>query len=145
MAISHADSISADAAIGLNVKTMDGLEQLFIGAAVILMVVSLAYLVTIVVIRRRSIREGLVDEAELQEVEFPQVLKPGSPDSYIPRGFEALGLSASATPEEIRVAFRRLALQVHPDHGGNSEDFMRLQEDFEHALSHAERHTLHAV
>jgi hypothetical protein len=113
--------------------------------AAFLLVVSLAHLVTIVMIRRRATREGLVEEAELEDVEFAQVLRPGSPDSYIPRGFEALGLPASATPDEVRAAFRRLALQVHPDHGGNTEDFMRLQADFEHALSHAERHSVSAV
>jgi hypothetical protein len=124
---------------------MDRLEQLVIGVAAILLAVSFAHLVTIVMIRRRSTHEGLVDEVELEGVEFPQVLKPGSPDSYIPRGFAALGLPANATPEEVRAAFRQLALQVHPDHGGNTEDFIRLQADFEHALSHAERHSVFAV
>ena len=124
---------------------MDRLEQLLIGVAAILLVVSFAHLVTMLIIRRRATCDGLVDEVELEGVEFPQVLKPGSPDSYLPRGFEALGLPANATPDEVRAAFRHLALQVHPDHGGNTEDFMRLQADFEHAQSHAERHSVSAV
>ena len=105
---------------------MDRFEQLFIGVAAILLVVSFAHLATILIIRRRATCDGLVDEVELEGVEFPQILKPGSPDSYIPRGFEALGLQVGATPDEIRTAFRHLAIQVHPNHGGNAEDFVRF-------------------
>lgn len=124
---------------------MDRLEQLFIGVAAILLVASFADLVMILIIRRRETCDALVDEVELEGVEFPHILKPGSPDSYIPRGFEALGLPANATPDEVRAAFRHLALQAHPDHGGNTKDFTRLQADFECALSHAERHVASAV
>jgi hypothetical protein len=124
---------------------MDRLELLFLGFAAITVVVSLAHLVTILIVRRRVTTEGLVDEAELEGIEFPQILKPGLPENVFPRGFESLGLHADATADEIRAAYRHLAIQVHPDHGGDAEDFMRLQEDFEHALSHAERHSSQAV
>ena len=37
-----------------------------------------------------------------------------------------LGVSATATAEEIKLAFRRLALQHHPDKGGSSAEFQRI-------------------
>lgn len=124
---------------------MNRLEQLFLGFAAVTVAVALAHLVTILIVRRRVVTEGLVDEAELEAVEFPQILKPGLPENVLPRGFESLGLHADATADEIRAAYRHLVIQVHPDHGGDAEDFMRLQEDFEHALAHAERHSVQAV
>ncbi|MDG2382134.1 MAG: J domain-containing protein [Pirellulaceae bacterium] len=47
-------------------------------------------------------------------------------------------LQLSATPgcteEEIKAAYRGLAQQLHPDHGGDAERFRRLQQDYEVAL-----------
>jgi hypothetical protein len=45
--------------------------------------------------------------------------------------YEALGLSASATWTEIKTAYRKLALETHPDHGGSDEAFCRVREAFE--------------
>jgi len=52
-----------------------------------------------------------------------------------PRCCEVLGLEGSATVETIKAAYRRLAKECHPDHGGNVEDFKRLQEAYEMAMS----------
>jgi curved DNA-binding protein CbpA len=42
-----------------------------------------------------------------------------------------LGLASSAEPEEIRAAYRRRALKVHPDHSGGASDlFVDLQEAY---------------
>lgn len=42
-----------------------------------------------------------------------------------------LGLGSSAEPEEIRAAYRRRALELHPDHsGGASDPFVDLQEAY---------------
>jgi HJR/Mrr/RecB family endonuclease len=42
-----------------------------------------------------------------------------------------LGVSQSASNEEIRAAFRRLSLQVHPDRGGSAALFRHVEEAYE--------------
>lgn len=41
--------------------------------------------------------------------------------------FAILGISSGASTEDIHRAFRRLALETHPDRGGNAEDFIRVK------------------
>ncbi len=41
-----------------------------------------------------------------------------------------LGVGADATPQEIKEAYRRLAMQHHPDRGGDVEAFRRVQEAY---------------
>ena len=45
--------------------------------------------------------------------------------------YEVLGVVPSATLAELRSAFRRRALMVHPDKGGSSEEFRRVMFAFE--------------
>ena len=52
-----------------------------------------------------------------------------------PLCLEALGLDDTATPDQVLSAYRQLARDVHPDHGGNPKDFKRLQSNFEQALA----------
>lgn len=40
---------------------------------------------------------------------------------------ETLGVAADASFDEIRAAYRRLAMKHHPDRGGDIEDFRRIQ------------------
>ncbi len=40
--------------------------------------------------------------------------------------FAILGLPKSASPDDIRRAFRRLALETHPDRGGDATSFIRV-------------------
>jgi molecular chaperone DnaJ len=45
--------------------------------------------------------------------------------------FAILGVTSSASPDEIRSAYRRLAKEFHPDHfEGGSERFLELQEAY---------------
>lgn len=45
--------------------------------------------------------------------------------------YEELGLSASATDEEIRQKYKSLAQQHHPDRGGDEEKFKRIKFAYE--------------
>jgi DnaJ-class molecular chaperone len=41
--------------------------------------------------------------------------------------YQTLGVGKGATPEDIKKAYRRMAAQHHPDRGGNTEDFQKIQ------------------
>ncbi len=45
--------------------------------------------------------------------------------------YQILGVSANAGQEEVKKAFRRLSLKHHPDKGGNSGQFQRVNEAYQ--------------
>ncbi len=45
--------------------------------------------------------------------------------------YEVLGVSKTASADEIKKAFRRAAVEHHPDRGGNEEKFKELNEAYE--------------
>jgi DnaJ-domain-containing protein 1 len=45
--------------------------------------------------------------------------------------YAVLGLSPNATMDEVKKAHRRLAMQHHPDRGGDAATFRKIQEAFE--------------
>ncbi len=45
--------------------------------------------------------------------------------------YEVLGVGKNASPDEIKKAFRRLAVKHHPDRGGSEEDFKEINEAYE--------------
>jgi molecular chaperone DnaJ len=45
--------------------------------------------------------------------------------------YEVLGIGRDASPDEIKKAFRRAAVQHHPDRGGNEEKFKEVNEAYE--------------
>mmetsp|Transcript_4851 Transcript_4851/g.30951 ORF Transcript_4851/g.30951 Transcript_4851/m.30951 type:complete len:188 (+) Transcript_4851:1833-2396(+) len=47
---------------------------------------------------------------------------------------QVLGVAPSATPSEIKDAYRKLVMIHHPDRGGDQETFLRIQKSYE-ALS----------
>ena len=51
--------------------------------------------------------------------------------------YDVLGVSRTASQDEIKAAFRRLALEHHPDKGGDPEKFKKYNEAYQ-ALSNTE-------
>lgn len=45
--------------------------------------------------------------------------------------YEILGVSKSATADEIKRAYRKLALKHHPDRGGDHDEFTKLSEAYQ--------------
>lgn len=54
------------------------------------------------------------------------------------RCFESLGLPDSATTDEVKRAWRQLAMTHHPDRGGDPSEFDRLRKLYDEALAVAE-------
>lgn len=47
-----------------------------------------------------------------------------------------LGVDTSAGADEIKRAFRKKALQLHPDQGGDEQAFLELKAAFEYLVTH---------
>ena len=52
--------------------------------------------------------------------------------------YDVLGVEQNASDEEIKKAFRKLAVKYHPDHGGDEEKFKEISEAYE-TLSNPEK------
>ena len=52
--------------------------------------------------------------------------------------FDRLELPPSATPREVRSAYRERVKEVHPDHGGDPAEFRRLRAAYATAKDHLE-------
>jgi hypothetical protein len=56
--------------------------------------------------------------------------QPKTPDCLV-----QLGLKLPCTAGDVKQAYRRMAKQYHPDAGGEGQQFVTLQRNFEQALS----------
>eukprot|EP00450_Noctiluca_scintillans_P003334 CAMPEP_0194481016 /NCGR_PEP_ID=MMETSP0253-20130528/3622_1 /TAXON_ID=2966 /ORGANISM="Noctiluca scintillans" /LENGTH=837 /DNA_ID=CAMNT_0039320471 /DNA_START=52 /DNA_END=2565 /DNA_ORIENTATION=+ len=62
----------------------------------------------------------------------PPITTSDGQSSQQSRGhYDTLGIMRSATLPEVRTAYRRRALNTHPDKGGRPEEFLRVAEAFE--------------
>lgn len=48
--------------------------------------------------------------------------------------YDTLNLAPSATPEEIKLAYKRLVMRLHPDRGGDPAEFQKVQRAYERLL-----------
>lgn len=62
---------------------------------------------------------------------------PVDPGPLTPECLAILGLAPPVTEEDVKQAFLEKVKTSHPDHGGNAQQFMRLQEAFEQATEYA--------
>ena len=62
------------------------------------------------------------------------VLRAGQPSAAM----KSFGLSDQASPADVLGAYRQRALELHPDRGGDPNEFKRLQRNFERAMAYAE-------
>jgi hypothetical protein len=77
----------------------------------------------------RSLRRALVV--------VTQAISPGTPSwagQDRPPCLQALDLAMPCTEEEVLAAYRRRVKTLHPDRGGDLQQFLRLQKHFEQAM-----------
>eukprot|EP00434_Breviolum_minutum_P034723 symbB.v1.2.030737.t1/scaffold3495.1/size92607/7 len=53
--------------------------------------------------------------------------------------YDRLGVQPTATDSEIRSSYKRLALQLHPDKGGDPDKFKLMKEAYEVLSNHQKR------
>ncbi|MFB6180031.1 MAG: J domain-containing protein [Halorientalis sp.] len=94
----------------------------------------------------RSETEAVLVEHELPGVALGYRLPFETPDISFDESGEldpreaahaVLGLPVEATVEEIRTAYREKVKEVHPDHGGDEDEFKRVREAYTTARKHA--------
>lgn len=54
--------------------------------------------------------------------------------SKLDTALKFLGLTKSATKDDVKKAYRRLAKKYHPDMGGNKNDFIKLKEHYDYVM-----------
>lgn len=60
--------------------------------------------------------------------------RPPAPDEQRASLWSVLGVGPDASAEEVKRAYRKRALEAHPDRGGDPEVFRRVQRAYEQAL-----------
>ncbi len=80
----------------------------------------------------RSLRRALVVVTGYR-TDLPEWMR-----KHTPRCLLALGLVMPCTAEDVLAAYRRKVKTLHPDHGGDRREFLRLQAHFEEAMAFVE-------
>lgn len=66
-------------------------------------------------------------------------IRPRKAGGNQPSVWHTLGLTPAATLSDIKTAYRKRALEEHPDRGGTDEGFRKLQAAYESALARRTR------
>lgn len=108
---------------------------LFLAALILLPLTG--YWLTVLDIRAymRALRGVLI------RISSPVSSRPSWLDKGTPPCLRALGLEWPCTEEDVKVAYRRLAKELHPDHGGDIHRFLRLHEQLEQANHYVRQRT----
>ena len=95
----------------------------------------LGYVAMVIDFRRylRSLRRALVVVSQAMPV------LPYWALMQRPACLRALGLELPVTEEDVLAAYREQAKTMHPDRGGDLQEFLRLQKHFEQAMHIAQR------
>jgi hypothetical protein len=64
---------------------------------------------------------------------------PGARPTTPQSAWTTLRLAPGASLAEVRKAFRQLARETHPDHGGNADDFRAVQQAYERLVDKVTR------
>ncbi len=64
----------------------------------------------------------------------PNAARPAPRPSGAASVWSVLGLTAKASAEEVKAAYKRRALELHPDRGGDAAQFRGLHAAYEEAL-----------
>lgn len=78
--------------------------------------------------------QGWGDDVEEDEPQYDTA----PPPSTVADAYAALDLEPGVTADDVKKRFRELALQHHPDVGGDEEDFKRINAAADLLLSHLE-------
>ena len=68
-----------------------------------------------------------------------------SPESKRPLFLRYLDLPSSCTEKDVQLAYRRMAKECHPDHGGNVARFRELRKNYEAALRFVQKQPVQPV
>ena len=74
-----------------------------------------------------DVNEAVDDGTEAERAEYHPTVA----------AYRELGLSTSATLTEVKGAYRHRVKEVHPDHGGDEDEFKRVREAYTRAKQHA--------
>ena len=75
---------------------------------------------------------------EVEEPESDAGRRRPTADRSVTSAFQALGLDAGASQDEVRNAYRSQVKDVHPDSGGTEAEFKQLQDAYTTAKEHAD-------
>jgi hypothetical protein len=91
----------------------------------------LGYVFMAIDIRRylRSLGRALVAVTSAARREAPDWLSRDQPPCL-----QTFNLTMPCTEEQVLTAYRRRIKELHPDHGGDLQQFLRVQKHFEQAL-----------